>query len=161
MLKVGGRTQRQRGLEPGTKELVRALGDVITLVEPRLMELWRFTGITFAQRRLLRRLVEGPRSPGDLASELGVSAPTLTRRLQKLETLGLLSRAMDPGDRRRVVVTLAEPGRRLLAGHRVLGGGPLVRAALALAPRERTRLAASLRELVRIAREQADGERDD
>jgi len=147
--------------EDEVKALVRALGDVITLVEPRLLELWKSTGITFAQRRLLRRLVAGPRSAGDLASELGVAAPTLTRQLQKLEERGILSRAVDSVDRRRVVVALTDAGKRLLAGHRVLGGGPLAQAARDLTPRRRRELTESLGVLTRLARDRGLDRGDD
>jgi DNA-binding MarR family transcriptional regulator len=143
------------------RALVRALGDVITLVEPRLLELWKSTGITFAQRRVLRRLVSGPRSAGDLAAELGIAAPTLTRQLQKLEDRGLLDRRVDATDRRRVTVALTDAGARLLAGHRVLGGGPLVMAARNLSPGRRRDLADALRRLVELAREPEVAGRDD
>lgn len=143
--------------DPETRELVRALGDVIALVEPRLLELWKGTGLTFAQRRLLRRLATGARSAGDLAGELAVSAPTITRQLERLEQRGLLSRAVDPADRRRVLVELTEAGRRLLAGHRVLGGGPLPPAVRRFDPDERRQLTASLRRLIAIAHEEDAG----
>jgi MarR family transcriptional regulator, organic hydroperoxide resistance regulator len=150
-------SEARSGADSEVKDLVRALGDVVALVEPRLLELWKSTGITFAQRRLLRRLASGARSAGELASELGVAAPTLTRRLEKLERRGLVSREVDSSDRRRVVVDLTDAGRRLLAGHRVLGGGPLPHAAREMDTDERRALTASLRSLIRLAREEGVG----
>lgn len=33
--------------------VIRFLADVVSLVEPQLLELWTITGMSFAQRRLL------------------------------------------------------------------------------------------------------------
>ncbi len=134
------------------RAVLRALADVISLVEPRLQELWRSTGVTFAQRRLLAKLRRGPRTPGALASELGIAAPTVTRQLQKLEEARLLVRAVDLEDRRRVIVKLTADGERLLSDHRVLGGSGLAGAAGALSERQRQELTAGLQKLVEHAR---------
>jgi len=143
------------------KEVVRALADLITLVEPRLLQLWKSTGMTFAQRRLLRRLRTGPRSAGALAAELGVAAPTVTRQLQKLEERGLIGRAVDTKDRRRVVVTLTIDGEKSLADNRVIGGSPLALAARDLPPKRRRNLVESLAELTSLARERGASTSDD
>ena len=135
------------------KDVVRALADVIGLVEPRLLELWKTTGMTFAQRRVLRRLREGPRSPGSLAADMGISGPTLTRHLQRLEDNSLISRSVDREDRRRIVVQLTEAGRRSLADHRVFGGTSLARAAGELTPAQRRDVVVGVGRLVRIAKE--------
>lgn len=134
------------------KELLRAFGDVITLIEPRLLELWKATDLTFAQRRLLRRLREGPRSAGTLAAELGVLAPTLTRQLGKLEARGLISRQVDTEDRRRIVVTLTSAGRRILAGHRVLGDSVLSAAVHDLTAEQCSDLLTGLQDVTALAR---------
>lgn len=134
------------------RDVVRVLADVIGLVEPRLLELWKTTGMTFAQRRVLRRLRAGPRSPGWLAADMGISAPTLTRHLQRLEDSGLISRSTDREDRRRVVVELTDAGRQSLADHRIFGGTPLARAAADLTPAQRRELVFGLGRLVAMAR---------
>ncbi|HYL07082.1 MAG TPA: MarR family transcriptional regulator [Candidatus Udaeobacter sp.] len=137
------------------KHLVRLLADVVSIVEPRLLELWTTTGLTFGQRRLLRRLREGPRSAGALASELGVAAPSLTRQLQKLEDKGLIVRTMDPEDRRRVVVTLTPAGDKVLAGHKVFGGSPIALAVQDLTAKQQHDLARNLEALIHLARRHA------
>lgn len=156
---AAGATLEERDVR---KQLLRALGDVITLVEPRLLELWKSTELTFSQRRLLRRLREGPRSAGTLAAGLAVHAPTLTRQLTRLEARGLISRQIDAGDRRRIVVSLTPAGRRILAGHRVLGDSVLATAARDLTPEQCTDLVAGLHALTALARrglEDADEQR--
>ena len=138
------------------RDVVRALADVIGLLEPRLLELWKTTGMTFAQRRVVRRLRGGPRSPGSLAADMGISAPTLTRHLQRLEDGALISRSTDREDRRRVVVELTDAGRRSLADHRVFGGTPLARAAADLTAPQRRELVAGLTRLVKLARDESN-----
>ncbi len=117
--------------------------------------------MTFGQRRVLRRLREGPRSAGALAAELGVSAPSLTRQLQKLEDHGLIVRAIDPEDRRRVVVTLTASGQKTLEDHRVFGGSPIALAAGELTARQQRDLIRNLEALIRLARERAAGAGDE
>jgi DNA-binding MarR family transcriptional regulator len=132
-------------------ELRHVLGDLVALVEPQLLELWRGTGMTFAQRRLLRRLTDGPRSAGALAAELGVAAPSLTRQLQKLEDRRLITRQVDPDDRRRVLVALTAAGRQSLADRRFFARSPLAMAVRDMAPGRQREVARSLRALVQLA----------
>lgn len=143
------------------KRLVHLLADVVSLVEPRLLELWKTTGMTFGQRRLLRRLREGSCSAGALATELGVSAPSLTRQLQKLEDNGLIARTVDPDDRRRVVVTLTAAGSNALEDHKVFGGSSIALAIGDLTARQQRDLVRNLGALVALAREHASRAADE
>ena len=135
-----------------SRELMKAIADLVALVEPRLMILWQEAGMTLSQRRVLRRLTEGPRTAGDLAAALDLSSPSLTRVLTKLELLGLLKRSVDPADRRRIVVELTTAGRRSLEHHRVFSGTSLVKAARGLSAEQQAALAGQLSALVRVAR---------
>lgn len=141
----------------GPKEALRLIADLISLVEPQLLELWTTTGLTFGQRRLLRRLEEGPRSAGALAADLGVVAPSLTRQLQKLEDQGLVTREIDRDDRRRVVVGLTPAGRAALGGQRVFSTSPLAAALREMTARQRRDLARSLEAVIRLARAKEAG----
>ncbi len=134
------------------KDALRLVGDLISLVEPQLLELWT-TGLTFGQRRLLRRLEDGPRSAGALAADLGVAAPSLTRNLQKLEEQGLITREMDRDDRRRVVVGLTTAGATALGGQRAFSTSPLAAAIRELPARQRRDLVRALGVLVNAVRE--------
>lgn len=53
---------------------------------------------------------EGPTVQVDIAEGIGLANSTLTRRLDSMEKNGLVSRMVDLGDRRRIVVALSERG---------------------------------------------------
>ncbi|HUZ87886.1 MAG TPA: MarR family transcriptional regulator [Candidatus Baltobacterales bacterium] len=152
MAKVQGESPAAAEDATGTRDVMRVIGDLVSVLEPQLLEVWRSTGMTYSQRRVLRQLRDGPRSAGEVAASLGVSAPTLTRQLGKLEEHGYLTRAVDTTDRRKVLVDLTGEGRRVLAGHRVFAGSPIARAARDLTPLQQLALIESLGVLVSLAR---------
>lgn len=53
----------------------------------------------------------GEMSPGDVAQQLGVTRPTLSKSLTRLRVAGLVESAPTENDRRSVYVTLTETGR--------------------------------------------------
>ena len=85
---------------------------------------------------------------GQLVSAAMVSSPALTNRLDRLVAKGLVERAVDPGHRRSVVVTLTAAGLELVedlvAGH-VANEARLLEF---LSPRERADVVRALRRLL-------------
>lgn len=76
----------------------------------------------------------GTMTAGALAEACGLSTGAITFLLDRLERAGMVRRARDPGDRRRVLVELvAATGRRAAEVHR-----PMVEEMRALAARYRT-----------------------
>ncbi|MET4046660.1 MarR family transcriptional regulator [Rhodococcus sp. 1163] len=71
------------------------------------------TGESFFRTKVLRRLLHGPLSAGELAEQLGSDPPYLSITLRDLEARGHLGRTEDPFDRRRRVVALTGSGREL------------------------------------------------
>lgn len=140
--------------EASPRELATALADVLALTEPALLRLWRTAGLTFTQRRVLRHLKDGPVGASELAAASGLSAPSLTRLVARLESRGYVTRAVDGGDRRRVLVALTDAGARILAEHRVLREAGLTAALRAIDPERRAALIDGLAELTRLARQQ-------
>lgn len=55
-------------------------------------------------------------SPGRLLQETMVTSGTMTNRVDRLVSRGLVSRSPDPGDRRGVLVRLTEAGKRVVDG---------------------------------------------
>jgi DNA-binding MarR family transcriptional regulator len=97
-----------------------------------------------AQDRVLRALAAARRRPGDLARELGLSRPTVTKAVQALERKGLLTRAAGP-DRRSLTLSLTPEGER--ASERT-SGARLAEAAAGLPARDREALASGLERLL-------------
>ena len=60
----------------------------------------------------------GPLTPSELAVRERVQRPTVTRVAARLEELGLVARAADPGDRRSALISVTPAGRELLAAAR-------------------------------------------
>jgi len=57
----------------------------------------------------------GPLTPSELAARERVRRPSITRIAARLEELGLVARAADPGDRRSSLISVTPAGRELLA----------------------------------------------
>ena len=96
--------------------------------------------------QVLLMLGEGPHSLSDIAEAQRIDKPYATAIVDQLEQLGLATRAADPADRRRKVVTLTEAGRRAVVTARDIMDEPPADLA-ALAPGELTQLAAALHRL--------------
>lgn len=126
-----------------------------------LRELTRRTGgaddgpaMTATQRIALVELGEdGPLRLSDLATRMGTSAPTATRAVDALESLGLATRAPEPGDRRALSIELTPEGRTLFDHRYALAATAFAPAAAALTAEER-------RSLVRLLARMTDALRD-
>lgn len=71
-------------------------------------------GLTYPQYLVMLALWEAaPRSVGDLGQALDLDSGTLTPLLKRMEGQGLVHRARDPRDERRVIVSLTEKGAEL------------------------------------------------
>ena len=73
-------------------------------------------GITYQQALVLALLWDRePCSPGELADHLALDASSVTGLLNRMERAGLLTRTLDPRDRRRFLVRSTELSRDLRA----------------------------------------------
>lgn len=101
---------------------------------------------------ILYRLEQrGPLTATDLASAERISHQAVATAVKDLASLGLVSRAPDPGDGRRVVVTLTDSGRDRLAAERSAGQEWLISAiGTELDDDERATLAAAIPLLRRL-----------
>jgi DNA-binding MarR family transcriptional regulator len=53
---------------------------------------------------------DGPVLPGEISGEMGISSARIAAALNSLEKKGLVTRRIDPEDRRRILVELTEQG---------------------------------------------------
>jgi DNA-binding MarR family transcriptional regulator len=76
----------------------------------------RMVGVHPGQYFLLEALrEEDSLTTGELARRMHVEVPTAVRMTQRMEAAGLLARAPDPADRRRVRISLTRKGRKAAA----------------------------------------------
>jgi DNA-binding MarR family transcriptional regulator len=79
--------------------------------DPLRFRVWTEMGLTTAQLRVLSTVSENPGiSSGDLARMLGVTPPTITGLIDRLERMGMVVRSTDAEDRRLVRHELTETG---------------------------------------------------
>jgi DNA-binding MarR family transcriptional regulator len=74
--------------------------------------------MTLPQAQALRLLMRGPRSTGDLAATLRISAPAVTQLTDRLTRKRLIERQAADGDRRSVMIALTERGRQAVESFR-------------------------------------------
>lgn len=78
---------------------------------------------------------------GELAASEQVQPPSMTRQVDALEQGGLLTRRVEPTDRRFARVELTAAGRKFLQRNRSLRNAYLVQRLVRLSPAEREKLA--------------------
>jgi DNA-binding MarR family transcriptional regulator len=135
---------------PDTTRILDQLGRLIR-------QLTRLTGgadeglsMTASQRIALVELgQDGPLRLNDLAQRMGASAATASRAVDALETLGLATRAPEPGNRRALSIELSTKGRALFDER-------IERAAVAFRPAADTLDAAERRELLALLERMTD-----
>jgi DNA-binding MarR family transcriptional regulator len=82
-------------------------------------------------------------TPGELAEHEKVQPPSMTRVITALEERGLVQRAPHPTDRRQVVLTVTEEGRKLVNQFRRRRDAWLAMRLRELTPQERAALRAA------------------
>ncbi|MVU83351.1 MarR family transcriptional regulator [Nocardia sp. ET3-3] len=101
---------------PTTDEVWRQLNHVV--VDTR--DAWKRavaerTGMPFSRFRVLRRLLPGALSAKQLAVAAGMDAPATTVVVNDLEERGLVTREIDPNNRRSKLISLTRAGEEVLA----------------------------------------------
>lgn len=101
-------------IDPDVERIVNRSGTVVRYFERAAVDTLDEVGLSHGELKVLLRLARGRRSHGDIARQLLVSTGTMTNRLDKLESAGLVVRHPDPNDRRGVLVELTSDGRARL-----------------------------------------------
>jgi DNA-binding MarR family transcriptional regulator len=86
----------------------------LVLDDDRRREVERATGLSFWRARSLRRIAERDLRMSELARVASVTPPQATMLVNYLESEGLVSRVVDPEDRRVKIVRTTAPGRRMV-----------------------------------------------
>jgi DNA-binding MarR family transcriptional regulator len=83
-------------------------------LEAELEDRLRPGGVPIEQYRILEVLdASEPAAMGEIAHQSLIEAPTLTKIIDKMVAEGLVYRASDPNDRRRVLILTAPAGKTL------------------------------------------------
>ena len=133
-------------LDESSVRLLRAYLDAIAVAEPLQTSIWHAAELTLAQVRVLRRLAKEPQSLGQLGTDLALAPPSMTRLVDRLEERGLIARRRDGEDRRKVVATLTDEGRRLVTAIPFLEGTAIRLAVERMRASDRERITASMRD---------------
>ena len=109
--------------------------------------------LTLSEASVLSRLdIRGPATPSELAAEERVRPQAMSTTLAGLEARGLVTRAGDPADGRRVLMSVTEAGRQLLVDRRGVKAARMARAlATGFTPAEQQQPAAATPLLERLA----------
>lgn len=95
-------------------QLAYLIASVNRQLETELEERLRPGGVPIEQYRILEVLdASEPCAMGEIATQSLIEPPTLTKIIDKMVAEGLVYRAPDPNDRRRVLI-LAAPGGKAL-----------------------------------------------
>ena len=96
-------------------ELANRLRPVLLLLNRHLRREAHAEGITGGQAALLGQIRHHPNlGVRELAAREGISAPSMTRYLDRLERAGLIVRTRSPEDARRIRLALTPKGVRVL-----------------------------------------------
>jgi DNA-binding MarR family transcriptional regulator len=110
--------------------------------------------LTLPESSALSRLEQhGPMSAAELARLELISPQSISSTVQALLAKGLIERDRDPGDGRRVILSLTETGREVVHSKRTARTEQFTRALAALSAEERAQLLAALPVLERLAEE--------
>jgi DNA-binding MarR family transcriptional regulator len=108
--------------------------------------------LTLSEASVLSRLDrDGPTTSSELANDERVKPQAMGTTIQTLEQRALVSRAPDPDDGRRVVITITPEGRRLLTDRRSLKTHALAEAIGHLTDNEQRALNEAARLLDKLA----------
>jgi DNA-binding MarR family transcriptional regulator len=98
-----------------TEDVARALLLGMGLLRRRLRQVPVDGELTFPQTAALGRLDRGgPAAAADLARQEQISPQSMGATLSELEARGLVTRQPDPGDGRRILLSISARGRREL-----------------------------------------------
>lgn len=111
-------------------------------------EVIKSLGLSVAEWRVLGMLSSGPATIGDLVAATLFQQPTLTKIVDRMAASGLVARAPDPADGRRVVVTVTTAGKRIADQLVPLAKEHEARVLSGYAPGEAEALKAALRTLI-------------
>jgi DNA-binding MarR family transcriptional regulator len=140
--------------QPVSAQQAGELRATLGLLYRRLRQTRAGADLTLPESSALSRLDQhGPATGAQLARIEQVSPQSIGATVQALEAKGLIGRAPDPHDGRRVILSLTAAGRETLRSKRSARTEQMTRALAALTVQERAQLMAVLPVLEHLAQE--------
>ena len=134
-----------------SEAMLIALRRVMRAIDLHSRSLVHSHGLTGPQSLVLRATISaGGLTAGELARQVSLSQATVTDIVKRLEARGLLRRARDEADRRRVIITATAQGRRLQASAPPLLQETFARRFALLRDWEQTQLLASVQRIAEL-----------
>ncbi len=135
-------------------ELANRLRPVLLMLNRHLRREAHAEGITGGQAALLAQIRHHPNlGVRELATREGISAPSMTRYLDRLERAGLIVRTRSAEDARRIRLVLTPKGVRVLRSVRRRRTAWLAERLDGLEPAEQRAVANAIEPLARLLRE--------
>lgn len=145
-----GRENRERQALT-TNQVMAALRRIIRAIDLHSRALVQRFGLTGPQLVVLKELIDdSPRSVSELASAVNLSQATVTGILDRLERKSMVSRARDPKDKRKVLVSPTPAAEEALAGAPPLLQEHFIEAFGRLSDWEQTQILSSLQRVVAL-----------
>lgn len=112
---TGARTTASADPQDTVARIIAAYEPVVLAQRRVLAKVWRDRSISKLNMHVLMLLdAYGPQSMSELAAHTDSSLPNLTGTVTRMEELGLVKRAHDEDDRRKVMVRTTSKGRALV-----------------------------------------------
>jgi len=136
-------------------ELANRLRPVLLMLSRSLRREAHAEGITAGQAALLAQIRKHPElGVRDLAAREGVSAPVMTRNLDRMQKAGLIVRSRSPEDARRIRLALTPKGVRVLRSVRRRRTAWLAEHLEGLSPSELLAVEAAVEPLLRLVEDE-------
>src|SRR5215213_7623723 len=106
----------EKQLQPAgeTLQFMQRMWDFVHAIDVRSKRMMQTVGVTGPQRLVIRLVGQKPeQTASDIAEMLGKHPSTLTGVLARLEERKLITREVDPEDRRRARCTLTAAGKKI------------------------------------------------
>jgi DNA-binding MarR family transcriptional regulator len=130
------------------EEILTEIKDIHRLLSKVLLEvIEKQYNITEQQRAVLKIISKKPVQMNELGHELMVSSPTITSLIDRMEKKGLVKRAEDCKDRRKIEIQLTPEGKKLYEKAREQYREFLQKPVSVLTPEETTELLLMLKKL--------------
>ena len=130
------------------EEILTEIKDIHRLLSKVLLEvIEKQYNITEQQRAVLKIISKKPAQMNELGHELMVSSPTITSLIDRMEKKGLVKRAEDCKDRRKIEIQLTPEGKKLYEKAREQYREFLQKPVSVLTPEETTELLLMLKKL--------------